>query len=796
MSTTPMRSAAEADFIFKVGEGELDAFRVLGFTGIEGISELYEFHVDLCSDDPNAAIDTFLGQPCFLEIASTNGWRHVHGIIRRFERSGHGSGISYYSAIIVPAHWLLTKRVKSRIYQETNCSDMTVGGIIKKVFDDGGIPQSLYRFALSEQHAAHEYVVQYRESDMNFISRLMEEEGVFYFFEHSAEGYKLVIGDSDVVHALNPIDATCVYRDPSGLVGESEYIYSVRDAREVQVGATRLTDFDFKSPPTQLLTNASAAAFTALEMSDFPGEYTDKTVGQRLTDIRLQEQQCRRSIANMAATVRSLMPGFKFSLSEHPTEALNREFIVTRVEHRARQTQSAGAEANPDDGAKHETDLQVIPSDVKFRPPRVTERPTVTGSQTARVVGPSGEEIFTDEYGRVKVQFHWDLEGTFDENSSRWIRVSQGMAGGNYGMMFLPRVGQEVVVDFLEGDPDRPIITGRVYNNDHMPPYTLPDEKTKSVIKTHSSKGGGGTNEIRIEDLKDSEQILIYAQKDFHERVLNDHVMNVLNDQHITVVNNKNELVKADRSLTVEGNLKEQIKTDVSTEVQGKESKKVAGTCSLTVDGDVVEKFSANHKHEVTTTYAAKAQNIKLEASTGIELKVGGNHIIISASGIEIKQGGASVGLSGNTVFIKGAPTVMINTAPAPPGTPVGPVSASATSPEAPAAPIDSDEVTPGHDTTYNPDAQEYAAVEVESTPASPVAGEPAEPVETTWIEIELIDEADQPVAGERYELKLPDGKIRKGTLDANGLAHVEGLPPGECQICFPDLDSAAWERI
>jgi type VI secretion system secreted protein VgrG len=351
-------------------------------------------------------------------------------------------------------------------------------------------------------------------------------------------------------------------------------------------------------------------------------------------------------------------------------------------------------------------------------------------------------------------------------------------------------------VEYLEGDPDHPVITGRVYNNDHMPPYALPGEKTKSVIKTNSSKGGEGTNEIRFEDLKGSEQLLIHAQKDYHLRVTNDRVENVEHDRHLTVDNDKRELVKRNSGVKVQGTFAEQVDGDHSTKIGGKKSEKVAGTLSITCDGDVVEKYGANHKHEVTTTYLAKAQSIKLEAASTIELKVGGNHLIISTSGIELKQGGASVGLSGNTVFVKGAPQVLINTAPAPPGMPVGPVTASATAPEAPEAPIDADDVRPGSDRNYQTQPYEVEQLEPLTGKFEPVKPPEQEEVELTWIEIELVDESDRPMPGERYELKLPNGKIRKGTLDANGVARVENIPPGACEVCFPNLDAEAWEEI
>ncbi|MBI4716610.1 MAG: type VI secretion system tip protein VgrG [Planctomycetes bacterium] len=410
-----------------------------------------------------------------------------------------------------------------------------------------------------------------------------------------------------------------------------------------------------------------------------------------------------------------------------------------------------------DDAPVYECRFECIPAAVTYRPARVSRWPVMRGSQTARVVGPAGEAIHCDKFGRVKVQFHWDREGKHDENSSCWIRVSHGMAGGAYGHLFLPRVGQEVIVDFLEGDPDQPIITGRVYNADHMPAYPLPEEKTKSYIKTHSSKGGGGTNEIRFEDLKDKEQILIHAQKDLHVRVTSDEVETVERDRHLSVGNDKVE----------------QVGRDKSVRVKGKESYQVDGTLSVTCGGDVVEKLSANHKHEVTETYLCKAMSICLDAAQEIELKCGGSSIVLTPA----------------AVFIVGGPLVNIDSGAGPP---VSPVSASAT---APVEPGTADDVTPGKDTTYS-GGEELA----EAESPSEVAGWEFEPAETkekeaSWIDISLVNEAAEPIPGARYRVVDSAGKVKEGTLDANGRAHVAPIEPGPCEVSFPDYDGPAWRK-
>jgi len=757
MSNGQARAAHTADFTFQAGERTAEELKVTGFTGHEGISRLFSFRVELCSDDANIDPGTLVGQACKLEIAGPSGSRYVQGIVRQFERSGEGRNITYYAAEIVPVHWLLTKRYRSRIFQEHNCSDMTVPGVIRKVLDDAGIPSDNYRFALQGSYDTREYVVQYRESEMDFIARLMEDEGIFYFFEHTAEGHKMVFGDSPVAHAATPNETQFAFREVTGMVTEEEreYVYKLRDRHAIRTGAVALDDYNFRQPQVDLAAARAGSEFTSLEYSDCPGKYVDKSVGTRYVGVRLEEFQCGRRVLQMNATVRALLPGFKFTLIEHPSDSLNREYLVTALKHRALQPQSAQEEAGSERGLEYSAEFDAIPSDVPFRPPRVTPKPTIAGTQTAMTVGPQGEEIYTDNYGRVKVQFHWDREGTYNENSSCWIRVSQGMAGGQYGSIFLPRVGQEVIVEFLEGDPDRPMITGRVYNNDNMPPYTLPGEKTKSAIKTHSSKGGGGTNEIRFEDKKDSEQLLIFAQKDLHVRAQNDRIVNVGNNDDLTV--------GADRRIKIEGNR--------GLSVGGADSINVGGKYSLTVSGDVVEVFKKNHKYEVTQSYTAKAMSIKLEADTGIELKCGGSSIVLTPAAI----------------FIAGGPLVNINSGSGPP---VSPVTAMAASP---GNPNQADTVTPGYDVTYG-----GGGAPPQPIPAIPPGGVEDEDEDggDSWIRFSLKKEGtDVPIPNEQYVIRLPNGRERSGRLDENGSAYITGIPPGECQICFPRIDASEWHR-
>ena len=402
------------------------------------------------------------------------------------------------------------------------------------------------------------------------------------------------------------------------------------------------------------------------------------------------------------------------------------------------------------------------------------------GSQTAIVVGPSGEEIHTDKYGRIKVQFHWDREGQLDENSSCWVRVSQTWAGKNWGTMILPRIGQEVIVEFLEGDPDRPLVTGCVYNAEAMPPYALPDNKTISGIKTRSTKEGASDalNTIRFEDKKDQEQLFIQAQRNQDVRVKGDRYETVGNKRHLVVVKDKLEWVKENRHEKVDLDHKEEIGKDRHLKVTGKEARDIGGSLSVSVGGDVIHKFSMNHKHEVTQTLAIKGLSVKVEASTGIELKCGGSSIVLTPAAI----------------FVMGGPLVNINSGSGPP---VGPVTAQAVSPVAPEEALEADTADPAETQQMRAHQLEAGTGKYGATQVAAFKPAEGEDEELHWIEIELVDEDDKPVPGVRYEVTMPDGEqVASGTLDENGFARIGGIrEPGDCTITFPDLDESAWER-
>lgn len=485
--------------------------------------------------------------------------------------------------------------------------------------------------------------------------------------------------------------------------------------------------------------------------------------GKSLTKVRLEESMTFKEKVEAKSSCPRFIPGFKFKLVDHERQSFNQDYLLTEVRHEGQQPQVLKELADPKEKFSYSNDFVSIPASVVFRPQRKTPKPVVRGIQTAVVVGPKGEEIYTDKYGRVKVQFHWDREGKKDEKSSCWIRVASIFAGGQYGAIFTPRIGQEVIVDFLEGDPDQPLITGRVYNADLMPPYTLPDEKTKSTIKTNSSIGGEGFNEIRFEDKKGEEQLFIHAEKDLDIRVKNDRRELVGNDRHLIVKRDLKEKIEFDKHVMIEKSEFKEVKSDYNLKVGGKSAVEISGSSSLKVTGNVIESFNANHSENVSATYHLKGMNIKIDGSTGMELRVGNSSIVLTPAAIFIE-----------------APIVNINSGSGPP---VAPASSALVPPAPPFPPNAATAASPGRDVS----SQEQRHKEPEDE---------EEKEKKSWIEIELVDEENNPVPGERYKVILPDGKtVAEGTLDEKGFARIEGIDPGTCKITFPNLDKDAWEK-
>ena len=487
-----------------------DAFTFRHMQGREALSELFDYRVELLSEDDAIGLEEILGTPLMLVMGVEGGAERIfHGHVVQFVYAGTDGSYACYHARVRPWLWFLSTTTDCRIFQ-----NLSVPDIIAEIF--AKYPVASFTFKLNETHAPREYCVQYNETDLNFVQRLCEDEGIFFFFEHKNGEHKLILADNKEAYLQRDGYAEVPFypRDDQSR-RERDHLYDWRSALDVRPGQFSQTSFDFEKPRADLATRRSAPMPHAAadgEVYCYPACYVEIDHGNQLARLRLEEHQATHRRMRGAGTVAGLGCGQIFSLTNYPRKDQNDKYLVLSVEHEiwadGYRTKSSGGEEEP-----YLCAIEVQPSAVPFRPPLVTPKPVMPGPESAIVTGPAGEEIWTDKYGRVKVQFPWDRLGANDENSSCWIRVCQAWAGTNFGGIHIPRIGQEVIVEFLQGDPDRPIITGRVYDGANMPPYDLPARATQSGLKSNSTKGGAGFNEFRFEDKKNSEDIYLHAQK-------------------------------------------------------------------------------------------------------------------------------------------------------------------------------------------------------------------------------------------------------------------------------------------
>ncbi|HEY2588574.1 MAG TPA: type VI secretion system tip protein TssI/VgrG [Tepidisphaeraceae bacterium] len=617
-----------------------DVLLLRRMTGVEQLGRLYEYELELVSEHPDQVdFDKILGAPMSVRLDLGDGSgtpRAFHGIVSRFSQVSTGPELPTYRATLVPWLWLLTRTADCRIFQDDERQKWTVPKIILGVFRDFEF-SSGFRDALSGTYPGLEYCVQYRETSFDFVSRLMEREGIYYFFEHTSDTHTMVLADATTPHEPYPGYAELIYRGRRRTHPTEEHIASWEVRRQVQPGTVALRSYDFTHPANDLQVASKvqrANPQSNYEVYDFPGTYFERDVGEQYAKVRIEEFQAGYEVVTAEATSRGVACGYTFKVAGIP-ESKDIEYLVTSARYEI-FADAYESTLNPDNEPLFKVTFTAIPTTQTFRPARATRRPLIRGPQTGVVVGPGGEEIYTDKYGRVKVQFPWDRYGKANEDSSCWIRVAQPWAGKAYGVFHLPRVGQEVVVEYLEGDPDRPLVVGSVHNAETVVPYPLPGNKTVSTIKSNTSKGGAGFNEIRFEDKKGNEQIFIHGERNQDIRIKNDCFEWIGRDRHLVVKNSQFEHVELDRHEAIDGNHQEQIKQDRHTKIDGKEAREVGGSQSLKVGGDVAEQFGANHSEVTSKDYCLKADNIVIEGLTNVTIKVGQSYIAIEAGGIKI----------------------------------------------------------------------------------------------------------------------------------------------------------------
>jgi type VI secretion system secreted protein VgrG len=660
-----------------------DVLDITAFSGHEEMSRLFKFQLELFSAKNSITADQIVGKNVTFSVKlPDDSHRNFNGFVSRFMAGDEDHlGRRYYRAEVVPWLWFLTLSADCRIFQ-----NMPVPNIIEQVFKDRGFSGNFEKNHVKGSHPPREYCVQYHETDFNFVSRLMEEEGIFYFFKHENGKHTLILSDQKDAY-FNCKENEVDYLRTEGSRDIKDHLTAWEHRYEFQTGKWAQTDYHYRDQPARteqtpaklLMTNKETKVnipdFKKYEIYDFPGKYDSKGQGNSLTNIRMEETEATYDTVDAASKCRSFTVGGKFKVKDHrsPSE-MGKSYVITSIQHTA--TEPGGYETGELFGEDYFNSFTCIPDSVTFRPARITPKPTIVGSQTAVVTGPGGEEIWPDMFGRVKVQFYWDRVGKRDEKTSCFVRCAQSSAGNGWGSMFIPRIGQEVVVSYLDGDPDRPLITGVVYNGEQMPAYNLPGEKTKSYIKTNTSKGGEGYNELRFEDKKDSEQIFIHGQKDIDVRILNDSRENIGHDRHQTIGGEKDgqkvgdqiELIYRDKQLKVnrnrvehiggnmqlrvggidggagdqdiciDGTKKELIGKERHLQVKKDRLTKIGGGDSLSVGGDLQEKVGQNYALDAGQAVHIKAgMSMVLEAGMQLSLKVGGNFIDISPAGVSIQ---------------------------------------------------------------------------------------------------------------------------------------------------------------
>ena len=638
--------------LVSVVSGLKDALEFSRLDGSDGLSRNGEYRVTVRSRRGDIQADELLGHPVSVVLTTPHaGTREFNGLAVGFYQTGQQGRYHHYLIVVRPWTWLLTRTSDCKIFQ-----DKTLRQIIEAVLADH--PYADFEFQLTASYQPWTYCVQYRESDYNFIARLMEQEGMHFFFRHQNGKHTLVIADGAHAHAAAADYASIAYHEPEAArARQDEGMRQWTHGSEIQPTRFTQRDFNFEKPRADLQADARPARplkheyQAKLDVFDYPGEYTERAEGQRLAAIRVEEMRHQFDLFEGESNAAGLATGGLFRLSGHPRADQNQEYLIVGASYRVEESPAESELAQTE---LFSVRLTAIPSAQNYQAPRHTPKPIVQGPQTAIVVGKAGEEIHTDKYGRVKVQFHWDRYGTNDQNSSCWVRVSHPWAGKGWGMIAIPRIGQEVIVEFLEGDPDRPIITGRVYNADQMPPYALPGNMTQTGIKTRSTLGGGvaNFNEIRFEDKKGDEQLYIHAEKNQDIEVENDETHSVGNDRKKTVDHDETTHVKHDRTETVDNNETITIGNDRTETVNGNEKINIAKNRTESVTGNENVSITGNRDESVqgneTVSVTGKLDHSIMGAAsytspTSITLNVGGSTVEIKPTSITLSFGASSI---------------------------------------------------------------------------------------------------------------------------------------------------------
>lgn len=652
---------------------ETDVLLLERVNGNAAVSSLFSYHLELLADrqrknDTKVKPEELVGSAFTATMELADGSRCINGIVKQFVQGHADERFAHYTAEIVPWMWLLTLQSDCCVYQDQSTPDIVkfVLDTLKELYPD----LVNYELQLMRDYEKWDCCIQYRETDFNFISRLMEHEGIFYFFRHSAGKHTLVIADSlSAFEDLDPVSEFHLEHE-QGYGEREDTVNAILRHVWLQPGSVTTRDHHFELPGKTLQNIKKVAKpianNTKLDMYDYPGEFAQyfnepggrlpnvSQYGEVLTGVRSEEDECAARLLSGDSCVRCFMPGFRFDLDASDDD-LSNKYVLLSVDETILQNPSYVSDDEKSGGYSNR--FTCIPFGDVYRPRRITPKPLISGPQTAVVTVKKGEESWLDKYGRIRLQFHWDQLGQDDEKSTCWVRVAQPWAGARWGAHFWPRVGQEVVVEFLEGDPDKPLITGSVYNAANMPPYELPANYTRSGIITRSSKQGGAANfnELRFEDKKGDEQLFINAEKDMDLRVEHDSREYIMNDSHQKIDGGRVELVAKDKHTHLKADYFEKIDANVSRSVGSDEKEQIKGNRSLKVNGSLKESVGQDMSLKVGTSYDHKTgTKHAVEAGQEIHLKAGVKVILEAGLQLTIKASGGFVDIGPSGVTIQG----------------------------------------------------------------------------------------------------------------------------------------------
>ncbi len=619
-----------------------DAVLLVDLHGEERISGLFRFELELVSPEKALDFKAIVGKGVTVTVQgmAKEKPRFIHGICTRFIQAGRVGKQTRYRAELHPWLWLLGKTSDCRIFQEKSVPD-----ILKALFQELGFSSGEhFKDSLKGSYTPRPYCVQYQETALDFVSRLMEDEGIHYYFTHEDGKHILVLTDDSASAVPCPNLDKARYVEQFSTSTDEDAVVECTLEEEIVAGKYAATDYNFEMPSTSLLAEVAGES-GKLELFEYPGGHIEKSPGDARAKLRIEAEEARAVRLSGTSTCRAFTAGHGFKLDEHDRDDANTDWVLLSVVHRGSQE-------------GYTNTFEAFPKKTTFRPPRITPKPAIPGTQTAVVVGKSGEEQWTDEFGRIKVQFHWDRKGAKDDKSSCFVRVSQPWAGKSWGAWFLPRMGQEVVVSFIDGDPDRPLVTGSVYNAEQTVPYALPGSQTKSTILSRSTKEGDAGNELRFEDKKDSEEFYAHAQKDmlfevendWTVKVLHDYTKNVKNERKVTIEEGNESLTvtKGNRTITVD-------KGDETHSVKGKRTLEVVKDEAHTNKANLDFKVKKNYTIKVDGDLVIEAKSVTIKAKQTFTMKAGTDFKAESGTGMTLKAGTDFKAKGGTNMTLEGA---------------------------------------------------------------------------------------------------------------------------------------------